>query len=208
MPPFKGVNLRRKQIWKASPRSRVKGRLEDVNLSIPQSSRPRTLPTTSRFWKENPVKPLGKETQRSKATEIKQGHKSRGRFTQEVKNRDRSREGRNTEKEVVMKETQGSASDTKEESDPDMNQDMDLEEISVDLSALRETHGAQKINNLTISQLRKLQRDLVKGKGVGSSQGWEQQCRGTWESRLTPLRPRRISQERRKRKGGNHIDKK
>jgi hypothetical protein len=60
------------------------------------------------------------------------------------------------EKEVVMKENQGSTTDTEEESDPERTQDMDLEEIAVDLSALREAHGAQKINSLTIAQLRKL----------------------------------------------------
>jgi hypothetical protein len=92
------------------------------------------------------------------------------------------------EKEVVMKETQGSASDSEEEYDPDMHQDMELEEIAVDLPALRETHGAQKINNLTISQLRKLQRDLVKGKGEGSSQGLGETMSGNLGIKTNPLK--------------------
>jgi hypothetical protein len=111
-------------------------------------------------------------------------------------------------KEVVMKETQGSASDSEEEFDPDTCHDMELEEIVVDLPVLKETHGTQKIKNLTISQLRKLQIDLMKGKWEGSSQGLEETMLGNLGIILIPLRPRRIPQERKKRKEENHTAKK
>jgi hypothetical protein len=68
-----------------------------------------------------------------------------------------------------MKENQGSTLEIEEELDPNRAQDMDLEEIVVEISTLREAHRDHNINNLTISQLRKLQRDMVKGKGVFSS---------------------------------------
>jgi hypothetical protein len=48
---------------------------------------------------------------------------------------------------------------------------MELEDIEIDLSILREIHGAQTINNLTIVQLRILQKDIEKGKGAGSNSG-------------------------------------
>jgi hypothetical protein len=91
-----------------------------------------------------------------------------------------------------MKETLSLGSDSEEESENDMPQDMDLEEITVDLP-LWEAHGDQKINNLTISQLRKLKRDMVKGKVVGNSQGMTSSISEIWESRPTPLRHRRRS---------------
>jgi hypothetical protein len=47
---------------------------------------------------------------------------------------------------------------------------MDLEEVEVDMIALRLEHGEQKFNNIPIHQLCKLQRDLLKGKGLGASQ--------------------------------------
>jgi hypothetical protein len=42
---------------------------------------------------------------------------------------------------------------------------MEQEEVEIDILALIVRHGEQHLNNLLESQLKKLQKDLLKGKG-------------------------------------------
>jgi hypothetical protein len=66
-----------------------------------------------------------------------------------------------------MEDTEGSQEEAEEE---DEAQNMELEETKVDIKALIEVHGEQEVNKMQVSQLRKLNRELKKGKGNISSQ--------------------------------------
>jgi hypothetical protein len=102
-----------------------------------------------------------------------------------------------------MKENQDSASDFEEESEPDIPQAMELEEIEIDFPTLREIHGTSTINSLTIVQLRWLQKYLEQGKGKESNPGQDIQPQEVWVLRPIPLKPQRNPQERKKEEDEN-----
>jgi hypothetical protein len=80
---------------------------------------------------------------------------------------------------------------------------MELEEIEIDLPTLREIHGAQTINNLTIVQLRMLQKDIEKGKGEGSNPGLGSSTSGSMGIKTNPLKAQKKTSGEEKREGGN-----
>jgi hypothetical protein len=89
-----------------------------------------------------------------------------------------------------------------------MTQDMDMEEVEVDMPYLRVTHGDQTINNPHIHQIGKMQRDLLKGKSMGGSQGTPSSTTRNLGIKTNPLKPlKKIHREENKR-GRKHHKKK
>jgi hypothetical protein len=78
---------------------------------------------------------------------------------------------------------------------------MDLEEIVVDMPSLHEAHRDKNINNLSIYLLRKLQRDMLKGKATGSSQGMSLATIENLGIKTNPLKSQKKSPGEEKNKG-------
>jgi hypothetical protein len=53
----------------------------------------------------------------------------------------------------------------REKTQEDTIQEMDLEKVEIDMKSLREGHGEQEINDMTIGQLRNLQSEIQENKG-------------------------------------------
>jgi hypothetical protein len=101
---------------------------------------------------------------------------------------------------VKMKETPDSGAESTEESDMDASQAMELEEVELDLPRLREIHGLEKINSLTIVHIRRLQKDLENGKGKEKTSESEPPPSGVMGIKKNPLKsPKKLSGEEKRR---------